>query len=501
MKIEINRKDKTPVYIQIAGEIKNKLHTGEITDGYVLPSERVLAAELGVHRNTVTRAYGELKSEGLLDSSRGSCYRVSFRGGRGMGASDGTGESGSVSEEPDRRKAVSWEAVMRREYDDFISDFDELYSQSFNPGFISFAGGVAAREPYPPEEIADVFEELVRSSGDKAYFYVPYQGDPELIWQIVKYLASIGIRTKSSNVQILSENNQALDYILQLMLTPGDGVIVDEIMASDVYRTIELAGGKLITVPADEHGMIVDNLDKVIETSRPKFIYVDSSFNNPTGITLSLERRRKLLELSYQYRIPIIEDDESSEIYYGEPTPPSIKSMDHGNNVIYMYSFSLDMVPGIGVSFVVADRKIIRQFSNMVSLRVVNPDWASQMVMLQYMKSGLFAERLADFRSICKSKRDRMCRRLEKLSETCGLEYNVPEGGVYIWVRLPEGMNSRKLLRQAQKKGLTFMPGYVFFPRKNMGAQYLRLNFSYPTEEEIEKGMDILEECLCNWHK
>ena len=120
MKIEINRNDKTPVYIQIAGQIKNMLHMGVITDGYVLPSERVLAAELGVHRNTVTRAYSELKSEGLLDSSRGSCYRVSFP---------------SNKPAPDRRKAVSWEAVMRREYDDFMTDFDELYSQSFNPGF------------------------------------------------------------------------------------------------------------------------------------------------------------------------------------------------------------------------------------------------------------------------------------------------------------------------------------------------------------------------------
>ena len=153
-------------------------------------------------------------------------------------------------------------------------------------------------------------------------------------------------------------------------------------------------------------------------------------------------------------------------------------------------------MPGIGVSFVVADRKIIKQFSNMVSLRIVNPDWAGQMVMLQYMKSGLFAERLADFRSICKSKRDLMCSRLAKLAEEYGLEYNVPDGGVYIWVELPEGMNSRKLLRQAQKRGLTFMPGYVFFPRKQMGARYFRLNFSYPTEEEIERGMDILEESL-----
>ena len=134
MKIEINRNDKTPVYMQIAGQIKGMLHTGELTDGYMLPSERTLAKELGVHRNTVTRAYGELKSEGFLDSSQGSCYRVRF--GR-------TAEDNS----PDRRKNVNWEAAVKQEYDEFISDFDELYSESFDPAYISFAGGVAAREP------------------------------------------------------------------------------------------------------------------------------------------------------------------------------------------------------------------------------------------------------------------------------------------------------------------------------------------------------------------
>ena len=123
------------------------------------------------------------------------------------------------------------------------------------------------------------------------------------------------------------------------------------------------------------------------------------------------------------------------------------------------------------------------------------------MVMLQYMKKGIFQKRLADFRSICKSKRDRMCRRLDQLAGRYGLQYTKPEGGVYLWVKLPEHMDSRDLLRQAQKRGLTFMPGYVFFPRKQMGARYFRLNFSYPTEEEIEKGMDVLEDCLCNWHK
>ena len=154
------------------------------------------------------------------------------------------------------------------------------------------------------------------------------------------------------------------------------------------------------------------------------------------------------------------------------------------------------MVPGIGISFVSADKKIIEQFSNMVSLRGANPEWASQMVMMQYMKSGVFAERLNDFRTVCKGKRDRMCTRLENMAGRFGLRYTKPVGGVYIWVELPEHMNSRKLLKETQKRGMTFMPGYLFFPKKQMGARFFRLNFSYPTAEEIEKGMDILEESL-----
>ena len=203
-----------------------------------------------------------------------------------------------------------------------------------------------------------------------------------------------------------------------------------------------------------------------------------------------------MLDLSYKYRIPIIEEDEGSEIYYGENPVPSIKSMDSGDNVIYMYSFSLSMVPGIGVSFVIADKSIVEQFTSMVSLRIANPDWAAQMVMLEYMKSGLFTKRLGDFRKICLAKRDRMCERLDKLVSRYGLEYKKPEGGVYLWVRLPGLVNSRKLLVESQKLGMTFMPGYVFFSRKTLGRNYFRLNFSYPTEEEIERGMDILERAL-----
>lgn len=481
MKISIDKTEKTPLYLQIYSCVKGRIADGSMPDGYTLPSERILASELGVHRNTVTRAYAELKAEGLIESRQGSSYRVS---------------TDLKSRERKVRKEVYWDSLLRREFATFAGDFDELYSKSFDRDIISFAGGVADREIYPPEEIAEVFEDVLKQSREKAYFYAPYQGDPELRKEISAFMATKGIKADPANVQVFSENNQALDFILNLMLTPGDGVIVDETMSADIYRTILLAGGKVINVPADEHGMMCENLDILIEKTNPKFIYVDSSFNNPKGTYLTVERKKKLLELSYRYRIPIIEEDEGSELYYDVERIPSIKSMDTGSNVIYMYSFSLTMVPGIGVSFVIADRRVIAKFSEMVSLRTASADWAAQMLMLEYMKNGLFTKRLEEFRRVYRKKRDMMCDRLDILAERYGIEYRKPAGGVYLWVRLPSRINSRYLLRETQKRGMTFMPGYLFFSSKFRGRNYFRLNYSYPTEEGIQKGMDILEEAI-----
>lgn len=481
MKISIDKNEKTPLYHQIHSSIKGLIAEGSMPDGYTLPSERVLASELGVHRNTVAKAYADLKAEGYIESRQGSSYRVCFN--RGRRSSGG-------------RKDVYWDSLLRKEFAGFAGDFDELYSKSFDKDLISFAGGVADREIYPPEEIAEVFENVLSRSREKAYFYTPYQGDPELRREIASFMATKGIKTDPGNIQVFSENNQALDFILNLMLTPGDGVLMDETMSADVYRTILLAGGKVIDVPADEHGILCDNLDIIIEKTRPKFIYVDSSFNNPKGTYLTVERKQRLLELSYRYRIPIIEEDEGSELYYDVERIPSIKSMDRGGNVIYMYSFSLTMVPGIGVSFVIADKRVIDKFSEMVSLRTASSDWASQMLMLEYMKNGIFNKRLEAFRKKYRKKRDMMCARLDVLAERYGIEYRKPSGGVYLWVRLPSRINARYLLREAQKRGMTFMPGYLFFSSKSKGRNYFRLNYSYPTEEGIEKGMDILEKSI-----
>ena len=201
---------------------------------------------------------------------------------------------------------------IKDEYISFDGDFDELFNKSYEKDIISFGGGVAAREIYPHDEMASVFETILREKKDDAYFHTPYQGDPELRKEIVAFLSTKGINTQPGNIQLFTENNQALDFIMTLMLQPGDKVIVPEALSPDIYRAIQFAGGQLLTVPMDEDGMICENLGPLIEKEKPKFMYVDSSFNSPTGTILSLERRKMLLELSYKYRVPIIEEDEGS---------------------------------------------------------------------------------------------------------------------------------------------------------------------------------------------
>lgn len=477
MKITVDGNEKTPLYLQIYSQIKTMIFNGTLVNGTRLPSERMLADTLNVHRNTVVRAYTELKGEGLISSYQGQAYHINY----------GTMFYGMV------KKPVNWEALIKDEYVSMESDFDELFRKTYDKDIISFGGGLAAREIYPREEIVSVFDKILEERKDKAYFYTPYQGDPELIREIVSFMSIKGINAKQYNIQIFTENNQALDFLMTLMLRPGDKVIVPEVLSPDVYRTVQFAGGELVTVPMDENGMICENIEALIQKVKPRFIYVDSSFNNPTGVVLSLERRKKILELSYKYRVPIIEEDEGSELYYDANRIPSIKSMDPGHNVIYMYSFAMTMMPGAGMSFLIAEQSIIERLSELISMKVVALDWVPQMLLLEYLKNGDFYEKLEAFRNVYKEKRDLMYRHMESIIQETGAECHKPVGGVYLWVKLPSGMDGKELLADVQKSGVTFIPGYVFYPEKHRGNGYIRLNYSYPTIEQIDAGMEILK--------
>lgn len=486
MIIPINKADKTPYYLQISLAMKKKILQGELLDGFPLPSERELATFIGVHRNTVTKAYNELKSEGLVGSAQGVGYRVQY-GIRGSTL----GDNKNVIQKPGKQKGVHWESLIKEEYLNLESDFDDLYSKSYDTGSISFAGGISSPSIYLKKDISASIHQMLSYSKGMSYFHTPYAGDLTLRKHLASFLHGKGMAVDAGGIQVFSEMNQALDFLITLMLKPGDTVITEEPLSPDVYRTIKLAGGKIVSVPVDEEGMLCDHLGPLIEKHQPRFIYVNSSFQDPTGTCLTLARRQQLLALSYQYRIPLIEEDAASDLCYNGPNIPRLKAMDRGNNVIYIFSFSLTFVPGVSIAFVAGPKTLIDSLANLVSVRLVSLDWLSQKLLAQSFETHLYYDKLMVFQEEYRKKLERMCGYLDRMKSR-GVTYRKPDGGVYVWCKMPEDMNMKRFFQDMEQQGVSFVPGNVFYPEKHRGSPYIRLNFSYPTPEQIDRGMKII---------
>ena len=481
MDIIINHHTQTPIYLQIVNQLKEMILKGEITDGFVLPSERTMAKHLNVHRNTIIKAYTELKSEDLLASSQGKGYNISY-------------QSGSA-EEGNEKDMISWSSVIKDEYLDLKITFDDLFTKSYSSNNISFAGGIASAEEYGKEDLALILNDIISSDNIEAYSYTPYQGNQQLRQNLAFFMQGKGVKAKPGEIQVVSETNQALDYLAALLIKPGDVVITEEPVSPDVYRTFVLAGGKVITVPIDEEGIICESLEPLILKHSPKFIYVNPDFQNPTGIVMSLNRRKALLSLSHKYKLPIIEEDGASEIQFEGIRIPSIKALDKGNNVIYIYSFALTFAPGIRMAFVLADKTLIKSLSYIVSIRLISLDSISQKLLSSYIEKGIYQKNLRNICSDYKEKRDLMCSCLTE-ARTIGLGFRKPSGGVYLWCKLSPDIDFRKLYSKTCEKGVSFIPGNVFYLKGSNGDSYIRLNFSYPSKLQIERGINLLTEAI-----
>ncbi len=481
MEIKVNRKAKTPVYMQIVSQLKAKIIVRELGAGDVLPSERHMALRLGVHRNTVTKAYKELESLGFIESRQGYGYTISLRGDE---------------EQVDRaRGAVNWPSMIHEDYMRGQRKFDDLWSKSYNRKIYSFAVGTATSGIFKSADITSAIEKTVESGKRGENFFTPYQGDLDLRKEIVKFMRDKGVEISTSNVQVFSQLNQALDFIFTLMLKPGDTVITEEPLNPDIFRAFELAGVRQIGVPMDWDGMFTDNLEMMIEKYHPKFIYVSSSYHDPTGAVLSYKRRQKLLNLSYEYRVPIIEDDASSLLDYDYVSSSPLRALDHGENVIYLYSFEMTFVPGLNLTFVIAPKQVIKSLSYLVAMRVIGIDAIPQKTLAYFMKTGLYYQGVSDMKKINSQKKALMYSYIQN----AGIEdFRAKEamGGVYLWCHVPESINIKELLKRAEKKGVVFMPGYLFYPRGKQPNNYIRLCFSTPNEMEIKKGMPILIEII-----
>ena len=483
MKISIDRNSKVPIYWQIEEQIKSKIVNEELLAKMKLPSERDLAKSLMVHRNTVTKAYNELKSEGLIEAKQGIGYIVS---------------SGPDNENNNRHGSnrVNWHNAIKNYYLDYESTFDDIFMSNQKKGVISFGGGMASKEIFSETKTAEMFKDILTNEDGSSQYFTPYKGDKSLRRELVSFLSTKGIESSYRNIQVMPEMNQALDFIVTILINEGDMVFVEEPVSPDVYRTFKLAGANIFTLEMDKDGIITKGLEGLIKLKKPKLIFISSGYNDPSGVITSLERRKELLAIANKYRIPIIEEDENTDLYYDGYEMPTLKSMDEYDNVIYIYTFQFTFIPGLAMAFVVANNKVIDSLSNLVSTRLMSLDWIKQRLLTRYLSDGTIIESMDEIRELYLGKRNLMGNHLKPLLDL-GYEFDIPKGGVYYWCKLPHGVTSKNIYLEAKKNGITLIPGEIFYPNGKKGRDRIRLNYSYESCEKINEGMcklvDLLE--------
>lgn len=378
----------------------------------------------------------------------------------------------------------------------------ELLKFTALPDVISFAGGMPAPAAFPIKEFNQACTKVLKDNGEKALQYGTTEGYLPLRDMIAKHSARYGIEVTPENILITSGSQQALDLLGRIFINTGDRIVVENPTYVGALQAWNAYCAEYIPVPFDEEGMITTELEKTLR-SGPKFIYVLPNFQNPTGVTLSFERRLQLIELSEKYGVPIVEDDPYGQLRYeGENLPP-IEVLDsqiraqkgcYSGNVIYTSTFSKTLAPGIRLAWVIAPPEVIHKLVMAKQGADLHTSTFSQMVAYEVGKDGFINEHVKEIRKIYRERRDVM---LDTLSEHMPEEvkWTHPQGGLFLWLTLPECIDSRELLEEALKFKVAFVPGTAFFASGGH-ANTMRLNFSHPTPEKINEGIGRLGQAI-----
>lgn len=369
----------------------------------------------------------------------------------------------------------------------------ELLKLTSRGGIISFAGGFPDPTTFPVAELEAVTRDVLADQAHRALQYGITEGDPRLRGELGRWMAKDGITATSDQILITNGSQQGLDIAAKVFLDPGDRVIVELPSYMAGLQVFRAYGAELVGVPQDDEGMETDRLAGVLaglarEGRRPKFIYAVPDFQNPSGVTWTEARRRDLLALARRYDTLVLEDNPYREIRFEGSAPPPIYALDAGERTIYLSTFSKTLAPGLRIGWMVAREEIIAQcVTAKQAMDLCSPSF-TQAVAAEMLQRGVVAGRLERIAAVYRGKRDAMLRALVREMPQ-GVTWTRPEGGLFLWVRLPEGMDTEALLPEAvEREKVAYVIGSGFFA-DGTGKHTMRLNFSYPSEEEIDEGI------------
>jgi 2-aminoadipate transaminase len=372
------------------------------------------------------------------------------------------------------------------------SDIREILKLTAQPDVISLAGGLPAPELFPVDEYRRAFEWVLESDGAQALQYGPSEGYRPLRELLAERLARFGIGCSCDDLLITNGSQQALDLIGKMLLDPGDAALVEKPTYLGALQAFNQYQARYAVVGMDEDGMCVDEVERLLgqpqgRGGRIKFIYALPNFQNPTGRTMSLARRRHLVALADHYGVPIVEDDPYGELRYEGQHLPSLKSLDTNGTVIYLGTFSKILAPGFRLGWIVASPDAMEGLLHGKQPSDLHTGMAQQMATCEVAKNGFVDKHVERIKAFYKERRDVM---LQAIGEHFPPEahHTRPAGGLFVWAELPRHVDTRALLLDALQERVAFVPGQGFHP-DNSGTNTMRLNFSNVPPDQLREGI------------
>ncbi len=379
----------------------------------------------------------------------------------------------------------------------------EILKLTQQPEIISLAGGLPAPKVFPVKEFQEAAYRVLEENPERALQYGTTEGYLPLREMIAERSARFGLNVNPANISITSGSQQALDLIGRLFVNRGDRIIVETPSYLGALQAWDAYGAEYIPIPMDEEGMITSELEKALRKGA-KFIYVLPNFQNPSGVTLSLKRRQELVKLADQYGTPIIEDDPYGQIRFeGEHLPPVavVDSQFRGEtgnnydgNVIYLSTFSKLLAPGLRIAWAIGPESVMRRMVQAKQGADLHTSSFNQMAVYEVGKNNFLDKHVEIIRATYKERRDAMLEAMDELFPP-EVKWTHPEGGMFLFVTLPKGLDAAVLLEKAVKKSVAYVPGGVFHPDGG-GENTMRLNFSFSDPDTIREGIARLGQML-----
>ncbi|KFN02918.1 PLP-dependent aminotransferase family protein [Bacillus clarus] len=472
MKIVLRKESNIPYYQQIYMQIVDRVQSGMLLNGDYLPSLRSMADDLQISLLTVRKAYKQLESRGYIRIEQGKGAYIHKQARENFKP---------IPYQWQQKKSIN---VMRSQY--VMNQHRKYYD---------FSQAILYPRLLPNPFLSDEMQKLINKDQMILATYGPVQGDNELRIEIANYLKEHQqFVTDPSQLLITSGAQQGIDLIAQTLLKPGDIVLVESPCYGAALDVFVNKGVQIIPVDLDNHGIRSDLIDDICQRKNPVLLYVNPTFQNPTGTVMSKERRMELIELAALYQFFIMEDDSFGEIYFEDITiPPPIKSFDTNGHVIYLKGFSKTLAPGLRIAALVAEGPIFEWLYAVKASMDIGSPLLTQKALLPFLRAERMKNHLEKLRTALQIRRDITIEILSPLKE---IEFQTPKGGFNLWVTLPQSIDSFTLLQKANEVDVSFLPGTACLLNHETKYNQLRISYSMLNEKDMLIGLEKLHDTI-----